>query len=81
MEPSKIKNPLKEDLEDLKNRYFMKQSYDKSLTDGDRSKLKEVIEEKKVEENRIEMIKKQRELKKMQREEKLKKLQAKLNKV
>lgn len=43
----KMRNPLKADLEDLKNRYFMKQSWDKSMTDADREKLAEVLEEKK----------------------------------
>lgn len=50
-------NPLKDDLEVLRQNYFMKQSWDKSMTHAEIAKLDEVIVERKSEEERLVALK------------------------
>ena len=52
-----LKNPLKDDLEVLRQNYFMKQSWDKSMTHAEIAKLDEVIVERKSEEERLVALK------------------------
>jgi len=67
-----LKNPLKDDLEVLRQNYFMKQSWDKSMTHAEIAKLDEVIVERKSEEERLVALKESREIAKRQRDQKLK---------
>lgn len=63
-----------DDLDDLKKRYNVKQSYDVKMSKQEKEKLQEVLEEVKEEKIEIDQIKKMREDAAKSRKEKLKKL-------
>ena len=63
-----------DELDDLRKRYFIKQSYDRRMTKKDQEKLKEVLEEEEKEKSRILKVKEMRLEAKRKREEKLKRL-------
>lgn len=63
-----------DDLGNLRKRFFIKQSYDKTMTKKDVETLEEVVESEKKEKDRIRLIKEKREEAKRKRIEKLKKL-------
>lgn len=63
-----------DDLDDLKKRYNVKQSYDIKMSKQEKEKLEEVLEEVKEEKIEIDQIKKMREDAAKSRKEKLKKL-------
>ena len=63
-----------EEMDSLKKRYNVVQSYDKKLTKDEKDKLTEVIEEVKEDKIEIDEIKRLREIATKSRIEKLKKL-------
>ena len=63
-----------DELNSLKKRYFIKQSYDKKMTSGDKEELQNVLQEEKESKDMLSKIRALREKSNQQRLEKLKKL-------